>query len=367
MYCVHGAKDAWAIQRNYKFLDSQVNGRVPIVLVVTGLEDRSPEMEEWWATKEESLSDLGMDFDGHACITALTIDECDTVELRQRRKQSYRAVCYLIEQHCPQNMGVPKLTTLPSARKTKNIVLFGEAGVGKSSVINLMAGEKVAHTSSGAERCTLRWQEYAVDFDGDSYKVFDTIGIEEPQVGIEEFLESAGNAYGLVKTLDAEGGVDLLMFCIRAGRVNATLQNNYRLFHEVLCEKKVPIVLAITGLEREQRMEDWWDKEYRTFDRYQVEVAGHACITAADGLEGRQRDLYEESRITIRHLVRQFTADRQQYAWIGGDNLFVSLVRALKKLLSKNSHIRKAKLIVQLKTRCGIPREAAQRLADMIE
>ncbi|KAG2157256.1 P-loop containing nucleoside triphosphate hydrolase protein [Suillus clintonianus] len=367
MYCVRRTRSVRALQRNYRFLDSQVNGRAPIVLVVTGLEERSPEMEEWWAAEEESLSDLGMDFDGHACITALTIDECDTVELRQRRKQSYRAVRDLIKQHCPQNMGVPRLTTLPSARKTKNIVLFGEAGVGKSSVINLMAGEEVARTSLGMRRCTLQWQDYAIDFDGESYKVFDTIGIEDSGLDMKEYLMAVANAYRFIKMLDAEGGVDLLLFCIRAGRINAALQNNYRFFHEFLCEKKVPIVLVITGLEREHRMEDWWERECRSFQRRGIHVAGYACITAAEGLEGTQRARYEESRVKIRHLVRRFTADRQQQVWIGGDNLIVSLVRALKNSLVMNPRIRRINLIGQLANHCDMSLGTARQLADMIE
>jgi len=46
----------------------------------------------------------------------------------------------------------------------KNIVLFGQTGAGKSSVINLMAGENRAKTSLGTERCTLGWKEYPITF-----------------------------------------------------------------------------------------------------------------------------------------------------------------------------------------------------------
>ncbi|KIK42286.1 hypothetical protein CY34DRAFT_39915, partial [Suillus luteus UH-Slu-Lm8-n1] len=134
-----------------------------------------------------------------------------------------------------------------------NVVLFGQAGAGKSSVVNLLAGKDIAHTSPGMQRCTLQWQEYHIEFGGESYTVFDTVGLEEPQLGIQEYLETVQNAYWLIKKLESEGGIDLLLFCMRAGRVSGMLQSNYRLFHEFLCEKKVPIVLAITNLEREQR------------------------------------------------------------------------------------------------------------------
>ncbi|KAG2357651.1 P-loop containing nucleoside triphosphate hydrolase protein [Suillus spraguei] len=370
VYCVQGTKDVRTLQRNYKLLHPKVKGKVPIVLVVTGLETRNPDMEEWWRNNEKSISDLGMTFAGHACITAVTINEGDTSELKQRRQQSYQAVCNLIEHFRSQNgTGVRRVTAIHPVRKEhKNIVLFGASGVGKSSVVNLMAGMKVAATSASMNRCTMRWQEYTIGFGGESYKVFDTVGLEEPQLGIKEYLDSVENAYALVKELDRQGGIDLLLFCIRAGRMTATLQSNYRLFHEFLCEKKVPIVLAITNLEREQRMEDWWDQEHKNLQRHEIHVAGHACITAADGLPaGPQGDRYEESRLKIRELVKRFTAHGQQQAWSGGDTLFVSLMRKLKKLLVGGSRMKSKDLVLHLTKRCGISNEVAKQLADMIK
>ncbi|KAG1733676.1 P-loop containing nucleoside triphosphate hydrolase protein [Suillus occidentalis] len=377
IYCVHGTKDVKTLGRNYKLLH-KVKGTVPIVLVVTGLEDRESEMEDWWRNNEASISTLGMNFAGHACITSVTANKDDTDELRRRREQSYDAVCNLIEQHCPQNIGTPRVTTFSPARHvlnpqisvalmTKNIVLFGQAGAGKSSIVNLMAGKDIAHTSPGMQRCTLEWKEYPIEFDGVSYNVFDTVGLEEPQLGKKEYLESVGNAYLLIKKLASEGGIDLLLFCMPAGRISGMLQSNYRLFHEFLCEKKVPIVLAITNLEREQIMEDWWVRERANFDKYQINVAGHACITAANNLEGRHQKLYEQSRVTIRELVKTYVADGKQQAWTGGDNLFVALVRRVKELFGRDLQVKSKDLVPHLTKRCKLSKDVAQQLANMFK
>jgi hypothetical protein len=254
-------------------------------------------------------------------------------------------------------------------RRCKTIVLFGETGVGKSSLINLMADKEIANTSPDMQQCTFLWKEYTIGFDGDLYTVFETIGLDEPQLGIKEYLESMEYAYRLIRELDERGGIDLLLFCVRARfpGITATTQSNYRLFNTFLCEKKVPIVLAITNLEREKRMEDWWERNHGTFDKYQIQVAGHACITAANRLDGRHKQLYEESRITIRNLVKEFTADELKRTWKGGNGLFVLFMRRLKELLSVGSHVRRKDLVPRLTKRCAIPPDIAKQLANMIK
>jgi len=252
---------------------------------------------------------------------------------------------------------------------TKNIILFGQTGAGKSSVVNLMAGEEKAVTSPDMERCTMQWKEYPIAFDGFEYKVFDTIGLEDPQLGIQEYLEAIVNGRNLIMKLQNEGGIDLLLFCVRAGRISATMQNNYRLFYEWLCERKVPIVLVLTGLEREENMEDWWTRYKGTFDKYKIIVHGHACITAANNLDGRHKLLYEKSRLLIRNLVINHTHNRPEaeVGWQGGDGWFRRFMGKLRELMSGNHSMKKKDIKSVLTKRCGMPKEAAVELARHVE
>jgi tRNA U34 5-carboxymethylaminomethyl modifying GTPase MnmE/TrmE len=247
----------------------------------------------------------------------------------------------------------------------KNIVLFGETGAGKSSVVNLMAGEEKAITSPDMLRCTMTWKEFSIAFDGFKYKVFDTIGLEEPQLGINEYLGAIYNARNLIMKLQSEGGIDLLLFCVRAGRVSATLQNNYRLFYEWLCEKKVPIVIVITGLEREKEMEGWWTRYEGSFDRLNIVVDGHVCITAVN-LGGNYEQLYEESRHLVRNIVKQYTRDGSHGGWKGGEGWFRRFMRKLKELILGDSTMRKKDVVAVLTKRCGMPSDAAAVLAKQV-
>ncbi|KAG1852196.1 P-loop containing nucleoside triphosphate hydrolase protein [Suillus subluteus] len=372
IYCVRGEKMIQTLRRNYQFIRSRVKGRVPIVLVVTSLESHGPDMEEWWRLNENAISKHGMTFDGHACVTTGKITQSNVTEYG--RKQSYDAVCKLIEQFRLSNEspGLSRSTThnipskLVARNRHTNIVLFGLGGVGKSSLINLMAGENVARTSNNMRACTLHWQKYAIKIDDKSYNVFDTAALEEPQLGIPQYLDAIENAYTLIRKLGRQGGVDLLLFCIRAGKLAPTLQYNYRLFHEFLCDEKVPIVVVVTYLENEDgEMDDWWKRNRVIFDEREVRVAGHACITA---IEGNYPVRYEQSRTTIRELVKEFTADGQMEAWKGGDSTFVSFMRKLNGLLvGKEKPYVKKNVASRLTERCNLPPDVAKELADRIK
>ncbi|KAF8552005.1 hypothetical protein OG21DRAFT_1394569, partial [Imleria badia] len=139
-----------------------------------------------------------------------------------------------------------------------SIILFGQTGHGKSSVINLIAGKEIAAASSGAKGCTLSFKSYNFPANGRRYHIWDTVGLDEPDM---EFT-AIGQACELIQDLTSEGGVDLLLFCIRAPRITGTSQANYRLFYEVLCRSSVPVAFVVTHLEQEKEvhMDSWWDR-----------------------------------------------------------------------------------------------------------
>ena len=184
--------------------------------------------------------------------------------------------------------------------RSLNIVLFGQIGSGKSSLINLIAGSQIAGVSNRADGCTLSSKRYTFPANGRTFHIWDTAGLDEP--GRE--WEAIEGGCDLILQLTSQGGVDLLLFCIRAPRITATTQTNYRLFYEVLGRSSVPIALVITHLEQEVDMEKWWERNAKQLEKFGLKFAAHACVT---GLPNHIK--YRESQDNIARLLESHNGD----------------------------------------------------------
>ncbi|KIJ67506.1 hypothetical protein HYDPIDRAFT_25952 [Hydnomerulius pinastri MD-312] len=250
--------------------------------------------------------------------------------------------------------------------KTFNIILFGETGVGRSSVINFIAGQTLAKVSSDPDGHTMASTPYDFTLESLSFRIYDTVALEEPQTGVNSNLTVIEKASTLIHSLGAAGGVHLLLFCLRAGEITATAQSNYRLFYELLCDKKVPIALVFTGLERERNMEDWWIRNESNIKKYGIHSIGHACITTVkDGPSG-QEDKYTESKIKIRALLTEHAVKSKPFQMESEDWVTMFLRRFQGSIVKKRKPKPKDTVKILAK-RCGMDAEAAKRVAELIK
>lgn len=190
---------------------------------------------------------------------------------------------------------------------TPNIVFFGESGSGKSSIINMIAERPITTVSSSVRGCTFQSTRYPVNILGSPFNVYDTAGLDEGDTGIVPKQAAIVQLFRLLKSL--ESGVNLLVFCMRGPRIKEAAHQNWRFFHEIICRRQVPIVMAITGLEEETVMDDWWDRNRGAFQEYEMYAQGVACITATRGKllkSGRHRldEEYEESKEKMWKLLK---------------------------------------------------------------
>jgi tRNA U34 5-carboxymethylaminomethyl modifying GTPase MnmE/TrmE len=183
----------------------------------------------------------------------------------------------------------------------KNTVVFGGSGVGKSSIINLLAGKQVARTSPDTKHCTLRYEAHDVPINGVQYRIYDTAGADGDRMDPGGFLNAIVNADELMKELKDKGGVHLLLYCIEAGRILPTFVTNYRLFYEFFF-KKIPVALIVTHLEREDPKDDWYTQNKGSFECHAVKCVDHACITAAANLNPKYKK-YDTSKKEVGDLI----------------------------------------------------------------
>jgi predicted GTPase len=240
-------------------------------------------------------------------------------------------------------------------------MLFGERGVGKSSLINLLAGWQIAEVSSDTAACTLDSKEYQFQLPSATIRLWDTVGLEEPDSDTVGFVSAIEKATQLIRRLNATGGISLFLFCIRGSSITTTTQMNYRLFYEFLGKKEVPIALAVTHLEGEARMEDWWNRHVKTLETRGIFTAGHVCITT---LAGHQK--CKQSREVILDLLSQREDWRKLAMLSEASGCTDILLRGYCSLVGK-SFPRGKELTRTLTKRCQLKADVAHSVAACID
>ncbi|KAJ3907642.1 hypothetical protein F5879DRAFT_502037 [Lentinula edodes] len=191
----------------------------------------------------------------------------------------------------------------------RNVLLFGSSGCGKSSIINMLSNRDVVHTSSAAAPSIFGVEKYEVSLDGKLYSFRDITGLNNGKLSNGDLVSPGciSRLSDLVHT-DLQDGISLLVFCLRAPRITEIAQKNYFIFYEVLCQRKIPIVMIVTGLKDEEPdMESWWTKNRGIFASYKMWFQGHACVTTTKGkktsTDFKKQEEYELSREIIQNLI----------------------------------------------------------------
>ncbi|KZP22222.1 hypothetical protein FIBSPDRAFT_1043696 [Athelia psychrophila] len=227
----------------------------------------------------------------------------------------------------------------PSARaEPLNVIVCGSVGTGKSSLVNMLVGNDQAKTSDAASGCTLISTSYDSDkilSNGSTIKLWDTPGLNEADYTRFATINAIVGVYNLTRRMD---GVSLLIYCVR-GKIN---QAEVKTFKTIMafCRDRVPIALVVTGLERVDDREAWWDRNVDYLLKEGLAFEGHACITSSmgDPLPGgsyRYEAEYKESDGSIRdmirgsHLLRPWVAETQKEP----DYLAARIYRGLLELL----------------------------------
>lgn len=227
----------------------------------------------------------------------------------------------------------------PTQSSPKNIVVFGESGVGKSSLINLIAGRSIAATSSGAKGCTFHHKKYELQLDDALYAIWDTAGLDEGTYGTVPAEIAEENLKRLLRDLTRANGVHLLMYCVRASRLRKTLLSNYNLFYSAICRKKVPIVIVVTGLENyEEQMADWWAANETEFATLKMHFDGHACVTTLNADKVNSPILKQRCHVSRQAVLSLVASTCARDRWRTERDDWVSAALADARAMFKSRH-----------------------------
>ncbi|KAG2066544.1 hypothetical protein BDR04DRAFT_1106521 [Suillus decipiens] len=165
-----------------------------------------------------------------------------------------------------------------------NVLLFGETGVGKSAIINLIMGRDVAQTSPDAEPCTLKHTSHEVTLGGCQFKLW-----EVSSLGSMGFFRALFTKWRLKKSykkLYKDNGVYLLLYCMRASRAQRTWIKDYKFFTDIVGSTTsvaggVPVAAVVTSLEDYPTdMDKWWVRNKDNLESLGMRFSAHACITS---------------------------------------------------------------------------------------
>ncbi|KAG0704682.1 hypothetical protein DFH29DRAFT_910484 [Suillus ampliporus] len=164
-----------------------------------------------------------------------------------------------------------------------NVLLFGETGVGKSSIINLVVGQDAARTSPDAETCTLEHTSYEVSLGSHRFKLWEVSSIES--MGFFRGLFFKWRIKKTYKRLYKDDGVYILLYCMRGSRAQRALIRDYKFFTDVVGSTsgpgRVPVAAVVTSLEDYPNdMDKWWTKNKDNLERLGMRFSAHACITS---------------------------------------------------------------------------------------
>jgi hypothetical protein len=195
-------------------------------------------------------------------------------------------------------------------------------------------------------------------------------GLNEPTMNNANYLDAVAKAHELIRSLQEKGGVHGLLFCIRGGRVSDTLQKNYRLFYEFLCQGKVPLALVITGLENEQNdMDSWWAQNKAHVEHFGIYSVRQACITTIKGYGNVYEKRYIESRKKMHRMLSELACS---IACLVDVNRFARVRKEPREFLASGKvpwvvSKSRTKMMQVLIKRCNLRKEDAAQLLRRIE
>ncbi|KAF7969669.1 hypothetical protein HWV62_26723 [Athelia sp. TMB] len=301
----------------------------------------------------QSIRTQVMNFDYRA---ALSFQE---KELQARRDEMER-FNYVPTDHI--SLESPSTSTATASSSPINVVVCGQAGVGKSSIVNMLAGRRVADTSHDMDRCTFESASYHVAGpDHREITLWDTAGLEEGPTERAVTLDAIKNIHRLTSQLASGTGGSLVIYVVK-GKLLSSVIKNYMLV-KAFCDDRLPLALVVTGLDGVPNRAEWWRKNEVHFKKAGLLSAGHACIVAHK--QPHTAAEYEQSIKELFVLIRETCLHSPVEA--ERKNWFIGVVTKVVTMLVAGRPSDRGKALYDGLVDNGVSRQEAAEVATMLD
>ena len=137
------------------------------------------------------------------------------------------------------------------------LLLVGTTGMGKSSLINLLAGQQIAEVSDGVTGCTFSFVVHKIQHNGYPLEIIDTVGLNHctdcnSQTQRVETLKS------LIRFVKRNSrGFTCVIFVMAKGRISEEFEQSYTIIYKHLLKSIPSPILFVTGCEADDPMDQW--------------------------------------------------------------------------------------------------------------
>ena len=256
------------------------------------------------------------------------------------------------------------------------VLVFGATGIGKTSLCNSLSGRS-RPTDGGAKGVTAKSHQYGV-FTSESRKVelIDTVGLHEGSGGT---VPAEKAVLQLVELLEqAKDGFSLLVHVTRASRITKEFEDDHKFFVERLTQRKIPVLLVVTGCENEDPMQTWVEKNRQSFSQFGYHEIVATCFAEGGPLESHFEPLREQSRVLVLQAIDRLSLNEPSLLYGGntGSSFNQSLTSIWNSFVEISGLPRKYRRGLNesafaLMRRVGIPDDVAKialkHLPDLVE
>ena len=188
-------------------------------------------------------------------------------------------------------------SNITETKEKLNVLVVGETGVGKSSLIKAITGNSNILTSDSVKGCTFSISSSNYD----NITFYDTCGLGETKEGAISTADAFEKCLQfLVRMKDV--GLNLIMF-VHRGKITKNFIDIWKLFYQVIGNEEIPAICVFTGCESSSNLYEWKKENEENIKAYNFKFSSISGTCFASSQNPILEAAYSELRSASKHVV----------------------------------------------------------------